>query len=216
MTTKQTYTEIWAELLSTNRYLKISLGVMSLVCVGLLILCWRTFDRFDHLAPLVVRIDEVGRAEVVEYDTATYQPDVAKPEVKYFLRHFLVMHRERRQEQVLESWKRSLLFLDRSLAQQSIQEQESDGEIVRFLAGEGQEVSIEINTVQVQPSREAPYRARVDYTAISRENTGQASQRQRWTSELEFHFLTSPPREILTVNPLGLVITYFRSDRISS
>ena len=88
MKAQEAYAEIWAEVLSTNRYLKIALGALSLLCVALLLLCWRTFDRFEHLSPLVVRIDEVGHAEAVNYEAVAYRPDVAKPEVKYFLRRF--------------------------------------------------------------------------------------------------------------------------------
>lgn len=212
MKTHEAYAEIWAEVLSTNRYLKVALGALALLCVGLLLLCWRTFDRFEHLSPLVVRIDEVGRAEAVRYEAAAYVPDVAKPEVKYFLRRFVVLHRERRRDAVLDSWQRSLLFLDGPLARRLMQEQESSGELVRFLGGEGPEIAID--AVQVQPSREQPYLARVDFSETLRDLSGRTSGVRRWTSEFEFRFLERPPHELLAVNPLGLSITYFRSDRI--
>jgi type IV secretion system protein VirB5 len=212
--THEAYAEIWAEVLSTNRYLKLALGALALLCIGLLMLCWRTFDRFEHLSPLVVRIDEVGRAEAVRYEAAAYVPDVAKPEVKYFLRRFVVLHRERRRDAVLDSWQRSLLFLDGPLGRRLMQEQEEGGELVRFLGGQGPEIEIAIDAVQVQPSREEPYMARVDFTETLRDLSGRVSGVRRWTSEFEFRFLAKPPRELLAVNPLGLSITYFRSDRI--
>lgn len=215
MQVHEAYAEIWAEVLATNRYLKIALGALSLVCVGLLLLCWRTFDRFEHLSPLVVRIDEVGRAEAVAYEAAAYRPDVAKPEVKYFLRRFLVLHRERRRGAALEAWRDSLLFLDRPLAQRLLAEQEAGGELAAFLAGGGYEVGVAIDAVQVQPSRAEPYRARLDFTETRRDSSGRVASRQRWTSEFEFRFVPRPPRELLAVNPLGLSITYFRSDRIA-
>ena len=214
MKTHQAYAEIWAELLTTNRYLKLALGAMALLALGLVLLCWRTFDRFEHLSPLVVRIDEVGRAEAVRYEAAAYVPDVAKPEVKYFLRRFVVLHRQRRREAVLDTWQRSLLFLDSALGRRLIEEQEASGELVAFLGGQGPEVEVAIDAVQVQPSREEPYRARVDFSETLRDITGRASGLRRWTSEFEFRFLDKPPRELLAVNPLGLSITYFRSDRI--
>ena len=216
MKPSETYPEIWAELISTNRYLKIALGAMSAACLGLMLLCWRTYDRFEHLSPLVVRIDEVGRAEAVDYEAAAYRPDVAKPEVKYFLRRFLVLHRERRRHAALERWKSSLLYLDRSLAGRLLAEQETSGELVRFLSGESPEIDIEIDSVQVQPSREEPYRARIDFTETLREPGGGSRSQRRWTSEFEFRFVPNPPRELLAVNPLGLAITYFRSDRVAN
>ena len=214
MRPNEAYAEIWAELLSTNRYLKIALGALSALCVGLLALSWRTFDRFENLSPIVVRIDDVGRAEALSYEATTYIPDVAKPEVKYFLRRFLLLHRERRSGVALEAWKRSLLFLENPLAQRLAQEQEAGGELARFLGGEGPEVGLEINAVQVQPSREQPYRARIDFTEVAMDAAGSTVRRERWTSEFEFRFLSSPPRELMGVNPLGLVIGYFRADRV--
>lgn len=215
MQVHETYPEIWAELIATNRYLKVALGVLSLVCIGLLLLCWRTFDRFEHLSPLVIRIDEVGRAEAVDYRAAAYRPDVTKPEVKYFLRRFLVMHRERRRGAALDAWKNSLLFLDAPLARRLLEDQESGEELVRFIGGEGPEIEVTVDAVQVQPSRDEPFRARMDFTETLSESTGRTTGRRRWTSEFEFRFLSNPPRELLPVNPLGLSITYFRSDRIA-
>lgn len=212
---RQGYPEIWAELLAANRYLRLAVGALALACAGLVVLCWRTFDRFEHLSPLVVRIDEVGRAEAVDYKAAAYRPDVAKPEVKYFLRRFLVLHRERRRGGALEAWKNSLLFLDGPLARRLIEEQESTGELVRFAGGRGLGIEVEVDAVQVQPSREEPYRARIDFTESLRDAAGRPVGRRRWTSEFEFRFLRNTPRELLEVNPLGLVITYFRSDRIA-
>ena len=42
------------------------------------------------MKPLVVRIDEVGRAEAVAYDATRYQPQ--PPELRYFLTQFVVKH----------------------------------------------------------------------------------------------------------------------------
>ena len=83
------------------------------------------------------------------------------------------------------------------------------------MRGEGPQIEIEIDSVQVQPSRQEPYRARLDFTEILRDPAGGASLRRRWTSEFEFRFIPNPARDLLAVNPLGLAVTYFRSDRIA-
>ena len=214
MKATQAYAEIWSEVLATNRYLKVALGAMAVVSVALAMLCWRTFDRFENLSPLVLRINEVGRAEAVAYDTVAYRPDIANPEVKYFLRRFLVLHRERRRGAALEGWKQSLLFLDDALARRMVADQEASGELAGFLVGEGSEIEVEVGSVQVQPSREEPYTARLDFSEVRRDGTGRALERMRWTSKFEFRFLTKPPRELLPVNPTGLSISYFRCDRV--
>ena len=215
MQAREAYAEIWSEVLATNRYLKLAVGALCALCLGLMLLCWRTFDRFEHLAPLVLRIDEVGRAEALSYGAAAYRPDATKPEVKYFLRQFLTLHRERRRGVALDTWKRSLLFLDGPLARRLLAEQEASGELVQFLGGLGMETEVAVDAVRIRPTREEPYRAHLDFTEIRRDGTGREVERVRWASEFEFRFLKETPPELLPVNPIGLSITYFRADRVA-
>ena len=64
--------------------------LVSLLALGLLVLNFRTQAKYANVKPLVVRIDDVGRAEAVAYDAATYQPQA--PELRYFLTQFVVKH----------------------------------------------------------------------------------------------------------------------------
>jgi hypothetical protein len=63
---------------------------MSVVCLGLLILNLKTLQAFHNFKALVIRINDVGRAEAVSYDSLTYQPHDA--EVRYFLIEFVTKH----------------------------------------------------------------------------------------------------------------------------
>jgi type IV secretion system protein VirB5 len=55
-----------------NTYLRLAL--VSLLALGLLVLNFRTQAAAANLTPLVVRIDEVGRTEAVQYDASSYRP----------------------------------------------------------------------------------------------------------------------------------------------
>src|SRR5437763_15548540 len=83
------YVELFGSALVMNTYLKIALLCVSLVAVGLLLLNVRTQTRYANVKPLVIRIDEVGRAQSVEYDALTYSPQGQAPELKYFLVQFV-------------------------------------------------------------------------------------------------------------------------------
>jgi type IV secretory pathway TrbF-like protein len=87
---KRQYVEQFGSVLVMNTYLKVGLLALSLVCVGLIVLNIKTFGAFRHLRPLVVRIDAVGRAEAVRYDSLEYRPQEA--EIKYFLIDFVQRH----------------------------------------------------------------------------------------------------------------------------
>jgi type IV secretion system protein VirB5 len=87
---KRQYVELYGSALVMNTYLKIALVLVSLVALGLLGLNFHTAAKYAEAKPLVIRIDEVGRAEVVQYDASTYRPQA--PELRYFLTQFIVKH----------------------------------------------------------------------------------------------------------------------------
>ena len=71
---------------------------------------FHTAARYAHIKPLVVRIDEVGRAEAVAYDATRYKPQ--PPELRYFLTQFVVKHFSRIRATVQREYPDSLLFLE--------------------------------------------------------------------------------------------------------
>src|SRR4051812_41956262 len=89
---KRQYVELFGSALVMNTYLKIALLCVSLVALGLLALNFRTQAKYTNVQPLVIRIDEVGRAQAVQYDTLTYAPHGQAPELKYFLVQFVTKH----------------------------------------------------------------------------------------------------------------------------
>src|SRR5215471_1978864 len=85
---KRHYVELFGSALVMNTYLKIALLSVSLIALGLLVLNFRTLAKYQHVKPLVIRIDDVGRAQAVQYDTLAYHPQGQAPELKYFLVQF--------------------------------------------------------------------------------------------------------------------------------
>src|SRR5579862_9879413 len=89
---KRQYVELFGSALVMNTYLKIALLFVSLVALGLVGMNIRTELRVEHLKPLVIRIDDIGRAQAVQYEALTYQPQGQAPELKYFLTQFVTTH----------------------------------------------------------------------------------------------------------------------------
>ena len=69
--------------------------------------------------PIVVRVDEVGRAEAVAYEAMEAQANPLDPTTKYFLNRFIYDFYSRRRATVEEHWSRSLRFLSTELANAS-------------------------------------------------------------------------------------------------
>ena len=157
---KRQYVELYGSALVMNTYLKIALLAVSLVALGLLGLNYRTQLRYEHLKPLVIRIDDVGRAEAVRYDSLTYQPRGQAPELKYFLMQFVAKHSARIRSTVKEQYAESLYFLDQPLAEAAIDADRRDQTIDAFVAGTGDETDIQIKNVTLDalatPPRSTP------------------------------------------------------------
>src|SRR3954462_6244682 len=115
---KRQFVELYGSALVMNTYLKISLVLVSLVALGLLGLNFHTAARYSQVKPLVIRIDDVGRAEAVQYDATQSQPQ--PPELRYFLTQFVVKHFSRIRATVQREYPDSLLFLVPSLTHATI------------------------------------------------------------------------------------------------
>ncbi len=163
--------------------------------------------------PLFVRVDELGRAEVVNYEALEFDKNPVSPVTKFFLARFLRDHYERRRGGVREAWTRSLYFLTRELAQAS---NEDDAEnVAAVIAGATAQVELADLTLRIAPSEQPPYTASATYTLLYRRR-GQEFHRELWSTELRFHFLDSVPAEYVLQNPIGLSISYLRADRAIS
>src|SRR5262249_51397017 len=84
------YVEQFGSVMVMNTYLKLALAAMSLVALALVYLNVRTNQTLQGFRPLVVRIDEVGRATAISYSAAEYRPQA--PEIRYFLIQFVTDH----------------------------------------------------------------------------------------------------------------------------
>ena len=107
--------------------------------------------------PIVVRVDEVGRAEAVAYEAATAQADPLDPTTKYFLNRFIADFYSRRQATVEQHWTRSLRFLSTELANAAFTR---DGaEVAAMAAGTSDtEIQVEQVVLRIHPAPEAPPR----------------------------------------------------------
>lgn len=144
---KRQYVELFGSALVMNTYLKIALICVCLVAIGLVLLNYRTLRAYEHFKPLVIRIDEVGRAEAVQYDALTYRPAGQAPELKYFLIQFVTKHFGRMRSTLKASYAESLYFLDSQLAEATIAANQKQQTIEQFLTGTSDEIEIQVNNV---------------------------------------------------------------------
>jgi type IV secretory pathway TrbF-like protein len=211
---KRQYVELFGSALVLNTYLKVALLCVSMVAAGLVLLNVRAQARYANVKPLVIRIDEVGRAEAVQYDALTYAPHGQAPELKYFLIQFVTKHFARMRATVKQQYAESLYFLDAPLADATIAQDQRAHAIDGFLTGSADEVEIQVRNVTLDDLKASPYKAVVEFDKVSiGYGNRQESRRETDVAQITFVLRSQIPNAVIPVNPLGLTITYFRVDQ---
>ena len=210
---KRQFVELYGSALVMNTYLKIALVLVSLVAVGLIALDFHTASTYANVKPLVVRIDDVGRAEAVQYDATGYHPQA--PELRYFLTQFVVKYFSRIRATVQQEYPDSLLFLDPALANATIAQDEQSRAIEKFLSDSGEdEVDVAVRNVSLSELTKSPYKAAVTFEKLFfTPGTRAEHAHQTYVAQVDFVMRTHVPNAFVPVNPLGLQITYFRVDQ---
>jgi type IV secretory pathway TrbF-like protein len=209
---KQLYLEKYGDAIVTNNYLKVALALLSIVAAGLVLMDLHTIHTFRSFRPLVIRIDELGRAQAVDYTSLEYKP--GDREAKYFLSRFCRLFDRRNRYTIHDDFTNALYFLDGKLANEIIAHSKKDDTIHAFLSNPAApEVDIEVDKVALESMQKPPYRASVDFTQIEYAPADHSVlRRTRYTANFVFVFKEDVPSELIPINPLGLTITYFRQD----
>ena len=77
------YLEQYGDPLVMNTYLKVAILVLAAVCVSLAGLTYKSQTALANVHPMIVRINDVGHAEAIDYRNFQYRPQEA--ENKYYL-----------------------------------------------------------------------------------------------------------------------------------
>lgn len=208
---KRLYAEQFGDAIVTNTYLKIALLGMTLISAGLLYANVKTARMVQNFKPLVIRINDIGRAEAVNYSTFTYKPQEA--EIKYFLSNFCRLYYSRNRFTIHDNFSQSLLFMESQLQANIAEAWKKDKIIDNTLQNQQSDIDVDVVKVSIEDLRSAPYKATVDfYQVFSNPLDRTETKRVLYTAHFVFVFRDSVPNNLVQVNPLGLNITYFRED----
>jgi type IV secretion system protein VirB5 len=210
---KQQFVELYGSSLVLNTYLKIAVVLLSLVALALVGLNVHTASRFSDVKPVVIRIDEVGRAEAVRYDTTGYTPQA--PELRYFLTQFVVKHFSRIRSTVQREYSDSLFFLEPALADATMSQNDQSRSMEQFVTNpSADEVDIQVQNVSLSELAKPPYKASVTFQKVYfSPGTRTERQRETYVAQVDFALRDHVPNEFVRVNPLGVQIAYFRVDQ---
>lgn len=209
---KQLYLEQYASAIVTGGYLKIAVAVLALIVLGLVLVNLKIVRTLESFKPIVIRIDEIGRAQALAYDNLAYKPEYK--ETKYFLTRFCQLYYRRNHSTINEDFTQSLYFLDGKVAGDTIQQFKQTNIIKNFLSDSlSPESDVDVQQVVIEPMEKAPYKAAVDFFEIEYSPSDHSVvKRTLYTASFLFSFRDHVPNAEILTNPLGLTITYFRED----
>jgi type IV secretory pathway component VirB8 len=209
---KQLYLEQYASAIVTGGYLKIAVAVLSLVILGLVFVNVKIVRTLERFKPIVICIDEIGRAQAVSYDNLVYKPEYK--ETKYFLTRFCQLYYRRNHATINDDFSQALYFLDGKLASDTIQQFKQKAIIKNFLSDStAPERDTDVQQVVIEPMDKSPYKATVDFFEIEYSPSDHSvAKRTLYTASFLFAFRDRVSNSEILTNPLGLTITYFRED----
>lgn len=207
------YLEQYGDPLVMNTYLKVTILVLVVVCLALAALVFRSQSALAGVHPLIVRINDVGRAEAIDYRNFQYRPK--EEENKYYLTRWAELYFSRNRFTIERDQTSALYFLN-SDVQRAVIDQERKGNIITSYIKDSTLpfVDVEVKNVILDDLRQSPYSARIEFEKVFTNPADQSLlKREKWTASVIYVFRDQVKNNELAVNPLGLTIIRFRADQ---
>ena len=207
------YLEQYGDPLVMNTYLKVTILVLAAITLSLGALVFRSQKALVNIRPLVVRIDEVGHAEAVDYRDFAYRPKEA--ENKYYLSRWTELYFSRNRYTIQRDFTNSLYFLNADVQRAVVEDYRKNKTIETFIRDMTiPYVDVEVKNVILDNLRQSPYSARIEFLKIYTNPSDHSEiKRERWTASVTYVFRDAVQNGEIQVNPLGLIIVKCRSDQ---
>src|SRR5579875_1256726 len=207
------YLEQYGEPLVMNTWLKITILCLVVVCLMLAALVFRSQKALAGMHPLIIRINDVGRAEAIDYRNFQYRPQEA--ENKYYLTRWAELYFSRNRFTIERDQTDALYFLNGDVQRQVIDEERKSGFIANYKNDPSLPfVDVEVKNVILDDLRQSPYSARIEFEKVFTNPTDHSQLKQeQWTASVTYVFRDKVKNNELAVNPLGLTIIRFRADQ---
>jgi type IV secretory pathway TrbF-like protein len=207
------YLEQYGDPLVMNTYLKVTILVLAVVCLTLAALAWQSHRALANMRPLIIRINDVGHADTIDYRNFQYRPQEA--ENKYYLTRWTELYFSRNRFTIERDQTNALYFLNGDVQRAVIDQERKDNIITNYTKDASLPfVDVEVKSVILDDLRQSPYSARIEFEKVYTNPTDQTElKRERWTASVTYVFRESVQNNELAVNPLGLAIVRFRADQ---
>ena len=203
--------EYYGSTLTQNTALKYAL-LISVLAIGMLSFALqKTARAAASVRPIIIRINEVGRADALAYSDFTYKPQA--PEIRYFLTRFVTGYYSRNHATITDRYPESLALVDRGLFNQIDAVDRKTQWVSKFLASNSDDETVSVSNVVIEDLKTEPYRARVEFSKAFTNTNGTETKHERWAVEILFRINPEVSNDQVTRNPLGLAISNLQTSQ---
>jgi len=212
----QRYLEQYGDPLVTNTYLKLAVLCLAALCALLGVLIFKSQNALAEIKPFIIRINDVGHAEAIDYRNFDYRPQEA--ENKYYLTRWANLYFGRNRYTIERDQTQALYFFNGDVQRAVVDEERRSNIISLYLKDSTLPyVDVEVKNVILDDLRQSPYSARIEFEKVFTNPADQTVlRRERWTATVTYVFNPQVLNEKTTVDPLGLTIIRFRVDQAFS
>ncbi len=141
-----------------------------------------------NMHPLIVRINDVGRAEAIDYRNFQYRPQEA--ENKYYLTRWAELYFSRNRFTIERDQTNSLYFLNGDVQRAVIDQERKDNIIADYIKDSSLPfVDVEVKNVILDDLRQSPYSARIEFEKVFTNPSDHSElKRERWTASVTYVF----------------------------
>jgi len=224
--TDQIGNEVYASHYAERKAYRLIIGCGTVLLCGSM---WLNFSLAHR--PLVnryIRIDEMGRAQAIQYSDLNYSP--REGEVRTYLTDWANYRYTISRDTIASKYPLNYYFLSQSLASQLMAEDNQDHLVSQVMAGQIEQSDVEVRDVtitsmSVQTIQRAKVARGTALVAIDRIYAPDHSRQPRtehWMLSITYYLnpqQVSDQAKVFpqfeTINPLGLTITEFHENRVS-
>ena len=210
------YLEQYGDPLVMNTYLKVTILALVIVCLALAALTFKSQKALANMHPMIVRINDVGHAEAIDYRNFQYRPQEA--ENKYYLTRWAELYFNRNRFTIERDQTNALYFLNGDVQRAVIDQERKDNTILTYRNDSTLPyVDVEVKSIVLDDLRQSPYSARIEFEKVFTNPADHTElKRERWVASVTYVFRENVKNDELAVDPLGLTIVRFRADQAFS
>lgn len=207
------YIEQYGDPLVTNTYLKVAVLLLSVAICGMAAVMAKELKAIADARPLIIRIDDVGHADAIDYKNYAYKPQEA--ENKYYLTRWTELHFGRNKYTIRKDQSSSLFFEDSTTSSADLAAENKTKFIAAYETNTTLPyVEIQVTHIILGDLATAPYSAQIEFLMIYKDaSSGSEQRRERWTASVNYVFRDTVPNNMIGINPLGMTIIHYRVDQ---